>query len=204
MMTLPFWLILMAVLAWGLLHSFLASVKLKTRVRQWIGSHADRWYRISYNFISIITFLPILTLLIILPDKVIYRIHLPWVIFSSVIQLSALVILMVGVQQTGVFSFLGLRQLLYPLDDSPPHLVMTGLYKYVRHPLYTAGLAIIWLVPYITWNLLGLNLGITIYILIGAFFEERKLMIEYGPKYADYRRQTPMLIPGLHFRVQKN
>jgi protein-S-isoprenylcysteine O-methyltransferase Ste14 len=204
MMTQPFWLTMVAVLAWGLLHSFLASLKVKAQVRQWIGPEADRWYRIIYNLTSIITFLPILILPITQPAKLIYHIHFPWVVLTLAIQLSALVILVAGVKQTGVFSFLGLQQMLYAVDDSPPHLVITGLYKYVRHPLYTAGLVIIWLIPYITWDLLAVNLGITIYILMGAFFEERKLVVEYGRKYAEYRHRTPMLIPCLHIPFRKN
>jgi protein-S-isoprenylcysteine O-methyltransferase Ste14 len=47
------------------------------------------------------------------------------------------------------------------------------------------------------WNLLALNLGLTAYILIGAYFEERKLMLEFGESYAEYREHTPMHIPGL-------
>ena len=76
---------------------------------------------------------------------------------------------------------------------------MDGLYRYVRHPLYTAGLVFIWLLPIMTWNLLALNIGLTAYILIGATFEERKMLNQFGEKYADYRCKTPMLIPGMGF-----
>jgi protein-S-isoprenylcysteine O-methyltransferase Ste14 len=44
-----------------------------------------------------------------------------------------------------------------------------------------------------------LNIGLTVYILIGALFEERKLLREFGEAYAEYRRRTPMLIPW--FRI---
>jgi protein-S-isoprenylcysteine O-methyltransferase Ste14 len=204
MMTQPFWLILVAILVWGLLHSFLASLKAKSLIRQRVSPEADRWYRIIYNLISIITLLPILTILIILPDQPIYHIHSPWVMLSLAIQLLAIIILIAGVKQTGLFSFLGFQQMLYPVDDAPRQMVTTGLYKYVRHPLYSGGLVIIWLMPYMTWNLLAVNMGITIYILIGAFFEERKLVVEYGLKYVEYRHRTPMLIPGLHILFRKN
>lgn len=50
-----------------------------------------------------------------------------------------------------------------------------------------------------TCNLLALNLGLTAYVLIGAYFEERKLVSEFGEGYAEYRRRTPMLMPGLRF-----
>ena len=49
--------------------------------------------------------------------------------------------------------------------------------------------------PLLTWNLLALNLGATIYILAGAWLEERKLLAEFGEAYADYRRRTPFIIP---------
>jgi hypothetical protein len=58
------------------------------------------------------------------------------------------------------------------------------------------------------WNILMFGgqsltvyLGATIYILIGAYFEEKKLVGEFGDAYTDYKRRTPMLIPGLMFRA---
>jgi protein-S-isoprenylcysteine O-methyltransferase Ste14 len=119
------------------------------------------------------------------------------------IQVLAVVVLIAGVRQTGISSFIGLRQLMLPEDTSPPRLVTDGLYRYVRHPLYTAGLVFIWLLPILTWNLLALNLGLTAYIFIGAYFEERKLLLEFGESYTEYRNRTPMLIPGLKLAHNK-
>jgi methanethiol S-methyltransferase len=76
-------------------------------------------------------------------------------------------------------------------------MTRTGLYRYVRHPLYTCSILILWLVPVMTVNLLAFNLGATLYMTIGAFFEERKLVREFGGEYEAYRRHTPMLVPGL-------
>ena len=195
-MTISFGLVLLAALAYGLLHSLLASQKTKTSVSHRFGPHSDRWYRLAYNFIAIITLLPILFLPIVLPDKEIYAIQYPWLYLTVFVQLMAIVVLVIGLRQTGIFSFLGLRQLLRTVDDTPTHLVKEGLYRYVRHPLYTAGLVLIWLIPYLTWNLLALILGLTVYIVIGAHYEERKLGREFGEAYAEYRRQTPMFVPG--------
>jgi methanethiol S-methyltransferase len=198
-MTLSFWLIIIAVLAYGLLHTLLASVKMKAYFRKWFGSKTDRVYRIVYNFIAVFTLLPILLLPILLVDEEIYQIHLPWVIATLSIQVLAIIILIVGLKQTGLSSFIGFQQLLLPEDTSPPRLITNGLYRYVRHPLYTCGLVFIWLIPIMTWNLLALLIGLSIYIIIGAYFEERKLLNEFGNAYADYRQHTPMLIPGLKF-----
>ncbi len=201
-MTLSFWLILLAVLSYGLLHTLLASLKTKTLIRQRLGPNTDRWFRLGYNLIAFFTLLPILVLPILLIDKELYRIPYPLVIFTIAIQALAVVVFIVGLRQTGIASFVGLRQLLLPEDTSPARLVTDGLYRFTRHPLYTAGLVFIWLFPIMTCNLLALNLGLTIYIIIGAHFEERKLLSEFGEAYAEYRRRTPMLIPGL--RLPKN
>jgi protein-S-isoprenylcysteine O-methyltransferase Ste14 len=196
-MTISFWLILLAVLAYGLVHSILASLTTKARARQWIGPTSNRWFRVAYNLIAAVTLLPILLLPILLIDKEIYTIHFPWVILTLTIQLLAVMVAIIVLRQTGIRSFIGIRQLFLPEDTSPPRLVTSGLYRYVRHPIYTAGLILIWLIPILTWNLLALNLGLTAYTFIGAYFEERKLLREFGDSYAEYREHTPMLIPGL-------
>jgi methanethiol S-methyltransferase len=202
-MTISFWLIILAVLGYGLLHTLLASVGIKAHTRNWFGSKTDRVYRLAYNFIAIFTLLPILFLPILLVDKEIYRIQLPWVIVTLSIQALAVIVLVIGLRQTGISSFIGFRQLLLPEDTSPPRLITHGLYRYVRHPLYSCGLVFIWLIPIMTWNLLALIIGLTTYIIIGAYFEERKLLNEFGDAYAEYRQHTPMLIPGLRLPSRK-
>lgn len=202
-MTLSFWLILLAVLGYGLLHTLLASQKAKSLAYNLFGAKAERFYRLIYNFIAIFTLLPILLLPVLLIDQEIYTIPIPWVFLTLVIQGLAIIALLMGLKQTGMTSFIGLRQVLLPEDTSPPKLITDGFYRYVRHPLYTAGLVIIWLIPTMTCNLLALNLGLTIYIIVGAYFEERKLLDEFGNAYAEYRRHTPMLIPGLRIPSKK-
>jgi protein-S-isoprenylcysteine O-methyltransferase Ste14 len=73
--------------------------------------------------------------------------------------------------------------------------VINGLYCHVRHPLYSAGLLFIWLSPLMTTSLLALNLGLTLYIIIGSIFEERRLVGQFGQAYVDYQRRVPRLIP---------
>ena len=67
--------------------------------------------------------------------------------------------------------------------------------RWVRHPLYTVGLIFIWLLTEMTVNRLALNIGLSLYLVVGALYEERKLVLEFGQAYQEYREQTPMLIP---------
>lgn len=202
-MTISFWVIILAVLAYGALHSWLASLGLKAWVASRYGQVATRLYRLVYNLIAIITLLPVLLLPVVLVDKELYHIPYPWVFLTVLAQILAVFILIVGLLQTGLMNFIGVCQLLQCEGETEPRLVVTGLYRYIRHPLYTAGLVFIWLMPWMTWNLLALNIGITIYILIGAILEERKLLKEYGEIYSEYRKKTPMLVPGLKFNLRR-
>lgn len=197
------WIILAAILIYGVIHSFLASLWTKARVKNGLGPLAQRGYRLAYNVFAGVTLLPILALPGLLPDRGLYRIPFPWVLFSIFFQVMAAAALGVGLLQTGLWSFLGIQQLLGSIENEPPVLVVHGLYRWVRHPLYTAGLVFIWLIPVMTVNLLAFNIGLSGYILVGATFEERKLLREYGTAYAEYRERTPMLVPGLRWGARR-
>ncbi len=191
-----FFIILAAVLFYGLVHSWLASTSVKAAVRRWSGGQADQFYRLAYNLFAILSLMPIIALSALLPDRRLYSIPFPWLLINLSIQALAGVALFIGLLQTGLWSFLGLQQMIQPRSKpAASQMVTHGLYAWVRHPLYTAGLVFIWLVPAMTLNLLAVNLGLTLYILVGANIEERKLLAEFGLQYDLYRRRTPMLIP---------
>jgi len=57
-MTTSFWLILSAVLAYELLHSLLASIKIKNHTHHFLGIKSDRWFRMAYNFFALVTLIP--------------------------------------------------------------------------------------------------------------------------------------------------
>jgi protein-S-isoprenylcysteine O-methyltransferase Ste14 len=196
-----FWLTL-AVLAWGVIHSVTASLGAKDWVQRVFGCAGTRFYRLGYNLFSFISFLPILWLMVVLSDRILYQIPAPWVYLSLTGQVGAVVILFVGVLQTDMFSFIGLRQL-FERKERSSELVTHGLYRWARHPLYTAALLFIWLTPVMSVNSLVVIISATIYIIVGAWFEERKLEREFGIAYAEYKAVTPMLIPGLTFKRNK-
>jgi protein-S-isoprenylcysteine O-methyltransferase Ste14 len=103
----------------------------------------------------------------------------------------------VAVFQTDLLSFVGLRQLFEA--EKTGALITGGLYRYVRHPLYTFSLSILWLSPNMSVNSFVVYAALTLYILVGIVFEERKLIREFGQEYEAYRSVTPMLIPGIHW-----
>lgn len=194
---LSLFIILAAIAAYGISHSWLASLQAKALARRGLGQASDRIYRLAYNLIAVICLLPVLILPAVLPDRTLYTIPLPWTLLSLAAQGLAALALLIGLLQTGVWSFIGIEQLVTAPERRPATLVVSGLYRWVRHPLYTAGLVFIWLTPVMTWNILVLNLGLSAYLIIGAYFEERKLLREFGEAYRSYQRRTPMFLPGL-------
>ena len=197
-MTSGFWWILGSMGVYGGVHSILSTERARLLARRRFGAAGKRWYRLAYNLLAVVTLVPVLVLVRVLPDGLIYRIPMPWMLLSMALQGIAILAMLYLVYETGMMTFLGLVS----EEAQPPHLVTDGLYHWMRHPLYTCGLVILWLFPTMSWNLLALAIGATIYILVGIQFEERKLLGEYRNKYADYRRRTPMLIP-LPWRLKK-
>lgn len=79
----------------------------------------------------------------------------------------------------------------------PLQLETTGLHRYMRHPLYSGTLLVVWSI--FVWQPSIANLVsctcITIYTRIGIYFEEKKLLLEFGEEYKQYRKKVPMLLP---------
>lgn len=188
-----FWLILV-ILLWGGLHSLTASLGFKELLRRTLGSGFIKFYRLLYNVFSVFSFAPILYLMAVLPTQSMYQVPSPWSILMLAGQGLSVILLFIAVMQTDTLSFVGLRQLYE--EEKPGKLVKSGFYRVMRHPLYTFGLLFIWLSPNMSVNSFIVYVSMTVYILVGVYFEERKLLREFGQEYADYKSVTPMIIPG--------
>lgn len=180
---------------YAVVHSILASFWGKAWAQHRFGPVVNQWYRLLYNLFAVISGLPILALLYILPDQPIYQISFPWIILTALGQLAGGIIIVVGILQTDLWHFVGLRQIGEPESNKPPAMITTGLYRWVRHPLYTGGLLLIWLTPVMTVNLLTLFFVLTIYLILGAKLEEKRLIHEFGDQYRAYQQRVPILIP---------
>jgi protein-S-isoprenylcysteine O-methyltransferase Ste14 len=194
-----FWWILLALLLYGVIHSILAAHRTKDWVKGWWGDrNYNRFYRLFFSLQAAILFVPVLLLVVLLPDKTIYRISTPWVYLTIALQILGVFGAIHSIMLTGMLRFTGVQQALDPEQAQKPiKLVNRSLYHWVRHPIYTSMFLFLWLVPVMTWNVLALNLGISVYNILGAMLEERKLKSEFGQSYVAYSRVTPFIIPGI-------
>lgn len=152
-----------------------------------------RTYRLFFNFVGVITLLPILYLVVWLPNQPLYSIPVFWRLFMLAGQVVAIFILAAALNKTDALDFAGLRQL-GGKAEAPP-LIVDGVYRWMRHPLYTGSMLFLWLIPVVSVNFFVLNIAITLYFIIGAIFEERKLTRYFGKVYLEYKVRTPMFLP---------
>jgi protein-S-isoprenylcysteine O-methyltransferase Ste14 len=194
-----FWWILFSLLIYGVIHSLLAALKTKELVQAWLGiNYYRRFYRLFFSSAAAVLFVPVLMLVALLPDQLIYRIPAPWIWLTVIIQVLAVVLMVHSVMMTGAGRFLGLAQAIDPDQaEKPLPLVKRGMYRLVRHPIYTCTFLLIWLMPLMSWNILALNIGVTAYMLIGARIEEQKLLLEFGDAYDQFRKDTAFIIPWI-------
>ncbi len=78
-------------------------------------------------------------------------------------------------------------------------LVTTGIFRYIRHPLYTSLLLLIWGVFFKRGSVPGfaLALGASLFLFLTAVTEERENVAYFGPAYRTYMERTRRFIPFL-------
>ena len=184
---------------WGILHSWLAALSTKRLARRIFGKAIDRYYRLIFVGIAVLTLIPILAMVAFLPSRVLWVIPSPWRTLTLAIQFMALAGILVTVFQTDLMAFAGIKQLSDPLVEEKNALIVAGAYRIVRHPMYFFSILFFWLFPYVTDLVLAFITASTLYFLIGTIPEEQKLVEIYGEDYKRYQEKVPRIIPGVKY-----
>jgi protein-S-isoprenylcysteine O-methyltransferase Ste14 len=81
--------------------------------------------------------------------------------------------------------------------EQTTELVDKGIYKYIRHPLYSSLLFITWgiFLKNLTLELLIVTLLSTIFIYLTAISDEKECVIFFGDKYTEYMKRSKRFIP---------
>lgn len=175
----------------ALVHSLLALPVLQGRIAGQFPL-LGRFHRLLYNLIALATFFWAMSAWHLSP--VLYIVPGAGSLLFHLVQLACLVFLARCAGQTGIGDFLGLKQLRRIAGDR--HLVTSGCYARVRHPLYSLSLAFLALNPVMTLKWAILTAFAAAYFAVGARIEERRLCAEFGESYRRYQEQVPMFIPG--------
>ena len=182
---------------WCAAHSLLVSVRVTDRLQDLLGDRF-RFYRLFFNFFSLVSLVPLLLYTDSLRAGKIFE----WKGWLRIFQIgllgTAVSFAWLGGRRYDLMQFVGLRQL--ETKENGRGLTRSGnidtggILGLVRHPWYAAGLALIWARDLTLADLIA-NGIVSVYLFVGSLLEERKLVREFGAEYEEYRRRVPMLVP---------
>jgi len=181
-------------ISFGFVHSLLARASIKHLLQPLFG----RAYRISYNLFSALYIgLVIIGGQIVLGENSVkFEIGNELAYLAIVIQLSGVIIILFGLTQYDLGRFSGVTQLhqgdSLTADEEPLHI--TGMHRYVRHPLYLG--AYLYLLGGAVSEF-GIQTALwgCLYLWVGTWFEERSLVKQYGRVYLEYKEKVPAIFP---------
>lgn len=177
----------------SVLHSLFADERWKQKM-QLVLKKNFKFYRIGYSFFALITLTIAVAYNFSMQSFLLWNVHIIEQVIAVACMLSFGIVMLLFIRRF-FFDLSGAD--VFKKQPASKQLIKTDLYKYVRHPLYSATLGFIWSIFF--YNPLLSNLVsctcITIYTVSGIFLEEKKLINEFGESYLNYRKKTPMLIP---------
>jgi protein-S-isoprenylcysteine O-methyltransferase Ste14 len=182
---------------WCALHSLMVAPAVTRSVQQRLPA-LHRRYRMVYNLVSLFTLVPVLAYGVALNGPVLFR----WEGALRILQVSllsaALACFVLGARRYDLRQFLGLRPA-HNVDDcraltADCRLDQGGVLGVVRHPWYAGGILLVWARD-LSAAALVTSLCVSIYFVVGAMLEERKLVARFGQAYRDYQQRVSMLVP---------
>ncbi len=83
--------------------------------------------------------------------------------------------------------------------ENTVNLVTGGIYRYIRHPMYSSLMLLAWGAFLKHFSLLGLAVvaATTVFLVVAGYIEEQENLEFFGPVYLEYRKTTKMFLPFL-------
>jgi protein-S-isoprenylcysteine O-methyltransferase Ste14 len=180
------------VLAWALyfgFHSFFASDNVKKRI-----SISPRLYRLAYSILSTLGLFAILFYSAWIGGEPLFSRTELLTYVALFISAGGIIIINAAFRNYSIREFLGLSR-----ETGSPKLVTNGINAWVRHPLYT-GTILITLGYFLFDPRLASLISVAciwLYLWIGIYLEEKKLIKLHGKKYIRYKADVAAVIPFL-------
>lgn len=181
-------------MGWGLyffLHSFLASDGSKEVGNKKFGISLNH-YRLIYVIFSSLGLLVLLFMNASIPAQEYFNSHGVVRYLSLVFAAFGVIIIKAAFRTYKFSSFIG-------VESEEETFVTTGILNSIRHPIYLGTILMIigyWLFSPNLPTMVSV-LCILLYLPIGIYLEERKLIKKFGDQYRDYKRKVPSLFPRL-------
>jgi protein-S-isoprenylcysteine O-methyltransferase Ste14 len=131
-----------------------------------------------------------------------YRLDGIWRAIVYGIQLGGILLTIRASRLLDVLDLSGVRAVERAASSQPAQhvpLKTTGLYGFVRHPLYFAWMLVVFATPDMTATRFVFALVSTLYLAIAIPWEERALVATFGRDYERYRERVRWrMIPGIY------
>ena len=177
-------------LAYGCIHTVLAMDFVKETFKGIL-----KYYRLIYNGLAIMLLLPIIYYQFSFQSQLLLEKSLLNQILGGLMMTSGLFLVYKALMGYDLKEFIGTTTL--QATQKVISFKQDELLSVIRHPIYLGTIVFLW-----GWfgfsgllSSLVTALTITVYVRIGIYFEEKKLVKQFGKVYQDYQKQVPMLIP---------
>jgi protein-S-isoprenylcysteine O-methyltransferase Ste14 len=185
--------------SWCGVHSFLIDSSVLGYITKCTPRLAH-YHRLLYNGLSLLTLVPLVVLTRNGTGKVIFAWEGYSILVRGLLFVAALLLFHGGAKRYDFQHFIGLKQ----LRSGQNHILMSdneefsdsGVFGLCRHPWYLGSLLLIWsiLPEYPLPHFLAACI-LSVYLVVGSFLEERKIVAQYGVRYRDYQQRVSMFFP---------
>jgi len=185
-------------LLWGIQHTVMARSGFKQAIVKVVPQHTERSTYVLLSSVILIIMMyywqPMEGTVWQVQDLLAQQVL--WVVFGlgwGLVLLSTFL--------TNHFDLFGLRQgWLHLQKQSYTSVVFTErlFYSSIRHPMMLGLLIAFWAAPVMTMGHLVFSLGMSFYIVVGIYFEEKGLTETIGAQYTEYQQRTSKVIPKIY------
>ena len=170
------------------MHSVLADGNVKAAAERVFGN-GYRFYRLGYTIISTAGLFGLMFLSGSIPGDYFFE-RGPFRFISFLLTLGGVILIQASLRNNRLKPFLG-------FSPEEPGFRTAGLLSWIRHPIH-AGVILITLSFFIFIPNLPTLVScgcVLLYLPIGIYLEERKMIAAYGDAYRKYREEVPALFP---------
>jgi len=178
-------------LVFAVIHSLFAMDSIKNLAKTKLKDKSP-FYRIFYNILSFITVAPAFFVWMTSSSSTPLIYSIPGWFSPILLIIRALTfgLFAYAALQKDLLEFVGLKQ-----SKTESKLITGGVYGILRHPLYVAGIILIFTKPEMTQLDLTAAALVSIYSITGAYIEEMRLVSAFEDRYRKYQEQVSMFIP---------